>query len=42
MLAGEGCEHFMEHKKLALSYDASMLQDFPMEAGRIAKRLMKN
>jgi hypothetical protein len=42
MLAGEGCEHLPELKKLALSCDASVLQDFPMEAGRIAKRLMKN
>jgi hypothetical protein len=42
MLAGEGCEHLLELKKLALSYDASLLQDFPAEAGRIAKKLGKN
>jgi hypothetical protein len=33
MLAGEGCEHAPELKKLALSCDASVLHDFPMEAG---------
>jgi hypothetical protein len=32
MLAGEGCEHLLELKKLALSCDASILQDFPAEA----------
>jgi hypothetical protein len=42
MLAGEGYEHLPELKKLALSCDASVLQDFPMETGRIAKRLVKN
>jgi hypothetical protein len=42
MLAREGCEHLSELKKLALSYDASVLQDFPVETGQIAKRLMKN
>jgi hypothetical protein len=42
MLAGEWCEHLLELKKLALSYDASVLQDFPMETGRIAKKLVKN
>jgi hypothetical protein len=42
MLAEEGCEHLSKLKKLALSCDASVLQDFPMEAGRIAKRLVKN
>jgi hypothetical protein len=42
MLAGEGCEHLLELKKLALSCDASVLQDFPVEAGWIAKRLVKN
>jgi hypothetical protein len=34
MLAGEGCRHLPELKKLALSCDASVLQDFPMETGR--------
>jgi hypothetical protein len=42
MLAGEGCQHLPELKKLALSYDASVLQDFLTETGQIAKRLMKN
>jgi hypothetical protein len=42
MLVGEGCEHLPKLKKLALSYDASVLQDFPAETSRIAKRLMKN
>jgi hypothetical protein len=42
MLVGEGCEHLSELKKLALSCDASILQDFPVETGRIAKRLVKN
>jgi hypothetical protein len=42
MLAGEGCEHEPELKKLPHSYDASVLQNFLMEIGRIAKRLMKN
>jgi hypothetical protein len=31
MLVGEGCEHLLELKKLALSCDASVLQDFPVE-----------
>jgi hypothetical protein len=42
MLMGEGCEHLPELKKLALSYDASILQDFLVETDRIAKRLVKN
>jgi hypothetical protein len=42
MLVGEGCGHLPELKKLALSYDASVLWDFPMEAGSIAKKLVKN
>jgi hypothetical protein len=42
MLAGEGCEHLLEFKKLALSCDASVLQDFPAKTGRIAKILVKN
>jgi hypothetical protein len=42
MLAGEGCEHLMELKKLAHSCNASILQNFPMKTGRIAKRLVKN
>jgi hypothetical protein len=42
MLAREGCEHLPELKKLAHSCDASILQNFPMETGRIEKRLMKN
>jgi hypothetical protein len=42
MLVGEGCEHLSELKKLALSCDASLLEDFPKDLGRIAKRLVKN
>jgi hypothetical protein len=42
MLAGEGCEHVPELKKLAHSFDASILQKNSMETGSIAKRLMKN
>jgi hypothetical protein len=42
MLAREGCEHLPELKILALSYDASLHRDFPLETGRIAKKLMKN
>jgi hypothetical protein len=42
MLAREGCEHLPELKKLVLSCDASVLQDFPMETGQITKKLMKN
>jgi hypothetical protein len=35
MLVGEGCEHVLELKKLALSCDASLIQEFPrMWAGR--------
>jgi hypothetical protein len=41
MLVGEGCEHLLELKKPALSY-ASVLQHFPAETGRIAKKLVKN
>jgi hypothetical protein len=42
MLAGEGCEHVPELKKLALSCDALVLRDFPLETGHIAKKLVKN
>jgi hypothetical protein len=42
MLTGEGCEHLPELKKLALSSDASVLQDFPAKTGWIAKWLVKN
>jgi hypothetical protein len=42
MLAGEGCEHLLEIKSLALSFDASVLRDFPAEIGRIARKLVKN
>jgi hypothetical protein len=41
MLAGEGCEHVLELKKLSLSYDDSVLRDFPMETSQVAKRLVK-
>jgi hypothetical protein len=42
MLVGEGCEHLPELKKLDLSCDASLLEDFSEDLGRIAKRLVKN
>jgi hypothetical protein len=42
MLTGEGCELLTELKKLALSCDASVLQDFPVETSWIAKKLVKN
>jgi hypothetical protein len=42
MLVGEVCEHLLELKKLALSCDASLLQDVPNDLGRIAKKLVKN
>jgi hypothetical protein len=41
MLTGEGCEHLLELKKLALSYDASILRDFPVRTGQIEKRREK-
>jgi hypothetical protein len=42
MVVGEGCQHLPELKKLALSYDASVLQDFPVVIGQMAKRLVMN
>jgi hypothetical protein len=42
MLVGEGCEHLPELKKLVLSCDASLLEDFPEDLAQIAKRLVKN
>jgi hypothetical protein len=42
MLVGEGCEHLWELKKLALSCDASLLEDFHEDLDQIAKRLVKN
>jgi hypothetical protein len=42
MLAGERCENLLELKKLAVSYNASVLQDFLTETGQIVKRLVKN
>jgi hypothetical protein len=42
VLVGKGCEHLSELKKLALSYDASLLEDFPEDLVQIAKRLVKN
>jgi hypothetical protein len=38
MLVGEGCEHLLELKKLALSCDASLLEDFLEDLDRIAKK----
>jgi hypothetical protein len=42
MLTGGGCEHVPELRKLAHSYDALVLQIFPLETGCIVKRLVKN
>jgi hypothetical protein len=42
MLPGEGCEHLLELKSLSLSCDASVLQNFTAETGRIVNRLVKN
>jgi hypothetical protein len=42
MPATEGCEHVPELRKLGHSYDASILHNFPVDTGRIAKRLVKN
>jgi hypothetical protein len=42
ILVGEGCEHLPELKKLALSCDTSVLWDFFVETGQIAKKLVKN
>jgi hypothetical protein len=42
MLATEGCEHVPELRKLAHSFDASVLHNFLVETGRIVKRLVKN
>jgi hypothetical protein len=42
MLVGEGCKHLPELRKLALSCDASVLWDFPVETGQIANKLVKN
>jgi hypothetical protein len=41
-LAVEGHEHVLELRKLANSYDASILQNFPVETSHIAKRLVEN
>jgi hypothetical protein len=42
MLAKGGCEHVSKLRKLAHSYDASVLQNFPLETCRTVKRLVKN
>jgi hypothetical protein len=42
MIVGQGCEQLSELKKLALSCDASLHEDFTKDLGRIAKRLVKN
>jgi hypothetical protein len=42
MLVGVDCEHLLNLKKLALSYDALLLQDVPDDLSRIAKKLVKN
>jgi hypothetical protein len=41
ILAGEGCEHLLELKILALSCNTLDLRDFPVETGRIDKKLVK-
>jgi hypothetical protein len=42
MLVVVECEHLLKLKKLALSCDASILQDVPDDIGRIAKKREKN
>jgi hypothetical protein len=42
MLAGVECEHLSELKRLALSFDDSLLHDVPDDVCRIAKKLVKN
>jgi hypothetical protein len=42
MLVGEGCEHVLEFKRLALSCDASLIQEFPKDVGRMARKLVKH
>jgi hypothetical protein len=42
MLVGEWCEHLLELMKLALSCDASLLQDFLDDLDQIAKMHVKN
>jgi hypothetical protein len=42
MLAGEGYEHVLELKKLALSCDASLIQEFPTDVGQMARKLVKH
>jgi hypothetical protein len=42
MLARGSCEHVSELRKLAHSYNALVLQNFPLETGHTTKRLVKN
>jgi hypothetical protein len=42
MLAVEGCEHVSELKKLALSCDASLIQEFPADVGQMVRKLVKH
>jgi hypothetical protein len=42
MLVGGGCEHVSELKKLALSCDASLIQEFPTDVGRTVRKLVKH
>jgi hypothetical protein len=42
MLAREGCEHVLELKKLALSCDASLIQEFPTDVAWTARKLVKH
>jgi hypothetical protein len=42
MLVGLECQHLPKFKKLALSYDASLLHDVSDDLGRIVKNLVKN
>jgi hypothetical protein len=42
MLAGEGCVHVSELKKLALSYDALLIQQFPGNVCQTARKLVKD
>jgi hypothetical protein len=42
MLVGEGYEHVSKLKKLALSCDASLIQEFPADVGRTTRKLVKH
>jgi uncharacterized membrane protein len=41
ILAGVGCEHLPELRKLVASSDASLLHEIPTDIGKIAEKLMQ-